>query len=854
MDSLISQETYISIKSLSKDYKITNSSTNPKKNKQSLRYQISELLKKGPHEENLEIHEKLKSWINSLLYPQLLNVFSTYNPLICSILVHMNLKIISHGDFEFALVENPEKKTIEDFDIKKFFYFRKKNHKRRDEKMMAEKEIEQALRFLDTDEYIDTLSIDGNLLKNPSSLFRLFDMISSEKAFRVPCRAYWDNGLKKWMHEYPNWHKPSLFHSLAEWACASIERGVWTKYWEMNGLDPRYAEETSPYFFQSELLPSIDSIISLPEFFSGVNKEIREDLIGDIGSLTKTFQDVKKKLSNLHSKGNVPAYSSQTGMYSYSLDTLKNYQNPKSVELVLKELSKNSEESFIEFLLCSPLDRTATIFDLTTRIIALRIKEMHTQKIADDLMMQETKKKVPEKKPRKKRKKNNKGKNKEQRLTELRSEETKEVTSELMTKVMENMYNFIADEENKKAEEEKAANTMEEEVNESDFQVVNQKKKCRRFQPQQKFRTSVKDKQIPSVKQSEVKKNSAALTSSVQKSEKNSKFLWERVDLPSASSNLNISEFPPLSIFTPIHKNQGTLHQEIVQFGNSTITKVHKKTNFLRLILEEIRFIVNNLFKGNVQLYGSYATGLAIDNSDIDLAITDVKFETREQLQQACLQLGNILETLQFVVSCKKIITATIPVVKLETDLLMYSGSSSKVMIDITFLHFAEGYHLGLEAIAFTRDFMIQFPHIQYLAIVLKTFLYLNDLNSAYQGGLNSYTLVLWITAALNSMATIPDDLGSLLLYFLDFFGNKFDPKTTGINVINRESVFSLNNSSEHAVTIDPVNYNNNTTRSSYRIAEVLKAFSQVHSRLQEAQEQGKNANLLKQVLKKLDN
>lgn len=101
-------------------------------------------------------------------------------------------------------------------------------------------------------------------------------------------------------------------------------------------------------------------------------------------------------------------------------------------------------------------------------------------------------------------------------------------------------------------------------------------------------------------------------------------------------------------------------------------------------------------------------------------------------------------------------------------------------------------------------------------------------------------------------MAAVSDDLGILLMHFLDFFGNKFDPRTTGVNIINRESVYPLTTSSDHAVTIDPVNYSNNTTRSSYRIDEVLKSFSLLHSRLQEIQEKGKNRNLLKQVLRKL--
>jgi DNA polymerase sigma len=112
---------------------------------------------------------------------------------------------------------------------------------------------------------------------------------------------------------------------------------------------------------------------------------------------------------------------------------------------------------------------------------------------------------------------------------------------------------------------------------------------------------------------------------------------------------------------------------------------------------------------------------------------------------------------------------------------------------------------------------------------------------------------VIWIAASLNSTAGLPNDLGELLMNFLSFFGHKFDPKTTGINIINQESVFTLTNSNEHAVTIDPVNSTNNTTRSSFRVREVLNAFALVHSRLKDVLGKGKTRNLLKQAFKKIN-
>ena len=103
-------------------------------------------------------------------------------------------------------------------------------------------------------------------------------------------------------------------------------------------------------------------------------------------------------------------------------------------------------------------------------------------------------------------------------------------------------------------------------------------------------------------------------------------------------------------------------------------------------------------------------------------------------------------------------------------------------------------------------------------------------------------------------MTSVPDDLGEILEHFLDFFGNTFNPKVYGINIINRGSLFFLPEGCfEHAVTIDPINHNNNTTRASYRISEVIAEFSQAHTRLKELMNKGKRKITLKQIFKKFN-
>lgn len=104
-------------------------------------------------------------------------------------------------------------------------------------------------------------------------------------------------------------------------------------------------------------------------------------------------------------------------------------------------------------------------------------------------------------------------------------------------------------------------------------------------------------------------------------------------------------------------------------------------------------------------------------------------------------------------------------------------------------------------------------------------------------------------------MKTVPEDYGVLLEYFLDFFGNKFDPKHFGVDVVNRGSLFSLGKMhfGEHAVTIDPTNKMNNTTRSSFRINDVIAEFAQAHARMKEIMSKGKKRLTLKQIFKEFN-
>ncbi|CAN0151344.1 unnamed protein product, partial [Ectocarpus fasciculatus] len=86
-------------------------------------------------------------------------------------------------------------------------------------------------------------------------------------------------------------------------------------------------------------------------------------------------------------------------------------------------------------------------------------------------------------------------------------------------------------------------------------------------------------------------------------------------------------------------------------------------------------------------------------------------------------------------------------------------------------------------------DLVDGFPALRPLALLLKQFMMEKGLSVSYTGGLSSYALTLMVARYLQEQ-TSQMDSGSLLLGFLDFYGNHFDPRLTGISV-GRSRYFS---------------------------------------------------------------
>ena len=141
--------------------------------------------------------------------------------------------------------------------------------------------------------------------------------------------------------------------------------------------------------------------------------------------------------------------------------------------------------------------------------------------------------------------------------------------------------------------------------------------------------------------------------------------------------------------------------------------------------------------------------------------------------------------------SIKLIERTVVPVIKVCTK----DTRARMIALDISF---DSNEHHGLVAIEMVAQIMDELPLIRPLVLVLKQFLLDRGLLTSYTGGLSSYCLFLMAARYLQDQPSKIGDCGSLLMGFLDFYGNCFDPRTTGISVRRRQYFARPNYSAAH--------------------------------------------------------
>lgn len=285
------------------------------------------------------------------------------------------------------------------------------------------------------------------------------------------------------------------------------------------------------------------------------------------------------------------------------------------------------------------------------------------------------------------------------------------------------------------------------------------------------------------------------------------------------------------------HEALVMLSLEVERFAKSIQIQAHQTRGTRLWAIQQVTDCLQTVWpRARTKIFGSFATGLALPSSDVDLLVClpTVRnllpieeagiLEGHKAIEESCLrQASRRLATQSWLVpdSLKTIEGTKIPIITMRVRVPAdhaFDGLPTDIPIDISF---EAADNQGLEAVALVRQLVSMFPMLTPLTLFFKQFLHDQHLHRAYTGGLSPYCLLLLITrflqhphnhAAATTVATVPSSggatadspagastgadsrsrgtttaadsasedpelLGRLLLDFLHFYGVVFDPR-----------------------------------------------------------------------------
>ncbi|KAG2222174.1 hypothetical protein INT45_007191 [Circinella minor] len=235
-------------------------------------------------------------------------------------------------------------------------------------------------------------------------------------------------------------------------------------------------------------------------------------------------------------------------------------------------------------------------------------------------------------------------------------------------------------------------------------------------------------------------------------------------------------------------------------------------------LIHKIRTVVKEIAPfAAVEVFGSFSTNLYLPNSDIDIVIQDK------------LRLSPIARALERAGVCSNplvIQKASVPVIKLEDSL-------TGIKVDITL-----DSNSGIKSANCINKMIRQQPGLRPLTLLIKLFLSLRKHNEVFTGGLGGYAIVCMVMNFLQMHPKVAageidplENIGTLLLDFLQLYGISFQMEDLGISVNKKGSYYgksryikSKNGKPIFAIR-DPMDRENDLGMKSYNAMYICKAF-----------------------------
>ena len=246
------------------------------------------------------------------------------------------------------------------------------------------------------------------------------------------------------------------------------------------------------------------------------------------------------------------------------------------------------------------------------------------------------------------------------------------------------------------------------------------------------------------------------------------------------------------------------------------------KKKYLKIIFDMIQLNLGNKFSMKFGIYGSYATELSIEGSDIDVGIyyekkleEDLNFQ--EELYNCLKENEKTQNELSY--ETKEIFKASIPriIVKIKIDentkryinnygnLLDYEDMNF-IKIDFTFYKNEGDFKKNLDNVDYIKSNLEEYPQIKPVVQIGKRFLRRLRMNEVYKGGISSYSLFLMVLYIIKMSGKPSKKIKTWYLLFKLFeIFSFFNFSLYGINENNVWFPLGFENNAHRPYILDPL-------------------------------------------------
>ena len=291
------------------------------------------------------------------------------------------------------------------------------------------------------------------------------------------------------------------------------------------------------------------------------------------------------------------------------------------------------------------------------------------------------------------------------------------------------------------------------------------------------------------------------------------------------------------------------LSEHILKFQQQNQDQLDKQTIIKSQLFKTIsEYIKNAMYTIDVKinyyidLYGSQATDLSLEESDVDLLVSYLsENECSEEIYDAVYL--NVVKSGLFK-NVQAFPKATFPIIKLEYEL----QNKDTIKIDMSFQNLRSiqinpnimPTPPSIQIIQYIKQSIAYLPNLKPIILILKKVLKLYDLNNYYKGGLSSLSVVLLVLAfykykinkSTNKKCINEGYLGCFFIQLLKFY-SKFPMDFYGID-INRNMPYYTKPKDEKLTSLvihDPITYVN-ISAGTYCWEEIQSKFASISDKL----------------------